>query len=118
MSLANRVNRKALFCVPDPECRAFKRIRKHGNIEQWWTEQFGFGFECLTSRKQDTLSRLRQAKESGKVSKNILTDNNLKHSRLILFVKSALTQRGVARMLSSMELEELRSTKSPQSGLC
>ena len=86
-------------------------LNELGNIEQWWAEQFGFGFECLTKSKQDTLSRLRQAKESGKVSKNILTDNNLKHSRLILFVKSALTQRGVARMLSSMELEELRSTK-------
>jgi len=48
---------------------------KHGNIESWWWEQFGFGFESLTesearyllrAENADTIrSRLAEAKQKG-----------------------------------------------------
>jgi hypothetical protein len=31
--------------------------RKHGKIEKWWRQRFGFGFECLTSSEVRYLSR-------------------------------------------------------------
>jgi hypothetical protein len=31
--------------------------RKHGNIEDWWRQRFGFGFECLTASEARYLRR-------------------------------------------------------------
>lgn len=31
--------------------------RKHGQIEYWWRQRFGFGFECLTASEARYLSR-------------------------------------------------------------
>jgi hypothetical protein len=31
--------------------------RKHGRIEYWWRQRFGFGFECLTASEARYLSR-------------------------------------------------------------
>lgn len=35
--------------------------RKHGHIEYWWRQRFGFGFECLTASEARYLSRARTA---------------------------------------------------------
>jgi adenine/guanine phosphoribosyltransferase-like PRPP-binding protein len=32
---------------------------KHGHIEYWWRQRFGFGFECLTASEARYLSRAR-----------------------------------------------------------
>ncbi|MCU6501039.1 hypothetical protein LPN04_24855 [Rugamonas sp. A1-17] len=34
---------------------------KHGHIEYWWRQRFGFGFECLTASEARYLSRARTA---------------------------------------------------------
>jgi hypothetical protein len=33
--------------------------RKHGHIEYWWRQRFGFGFECLTASEARYLIRTR-----------------------------------------------------------
>jgi hypothetical protein len=35
--------------------------RKHGHIEYWWRQRFGFGFESLTASESRVLSRTRTA---------------------------------------------------------
>ena len=32
---------------------------KHGQLEQWWRERFGFGFECLTASEARYLGKIR-----------------------------------------------------------
>lgn len=36
---------------------------KHGQLEQWWRERFGFGFECLTASEARYLGKIRTHEE-------------------------------------------------------
>jgi hypothetical protein len=39
-----------------------QRLRsKHGHLESWWFEQFGFGFDCLTQSEARYLERSENA---------------------------------------------------------
>jgi hypothetical protein len=41
-------NSSAATLVPDPA--TFQELRdKHGSIENWWEQQFGYAFDCLTA---------------------------------------------------------------------
>lgn len=36
---------------------------KHGQIEQWWRDRFGFGFDCLTASEARYLGKIRTHEE-------------------------------------------------------
>jgi hypothetical protein len=36
---------------------------KHGQLEQWWRERFGFGFDCLTASEARYLGKIRTHEE-------------------------------------------------------
>lgn len=56
---ATALTGKPYSAILSPDCEILAQLRKkHGNeLEHWWTERFGFGYECLTSSEARYLYR-------------------------------------------------------------